>query len=133
MAHWITATLSLVGLLISLYFTLVYHKLMPPDARFIPKFCRLDQSSCESILNNRDARVFGVPNFYLGLVFYLFVFVASLLPELMQSAHLILVAAAGLSVATSLFLSYSLIIRIKTHCILCFASHVINLLIFIFL
>lgn len=127
------STLSLLGFLISLYFTLVYHKLMPSDSRFIPKFCRLDQSSCESILNTRDAHVFGVPNFYLGLVFYAGIILASILPELMQKAYIALAAASGLSVAMGLFLSYSLTFRLKTRCLLCFTSHILNLLIFILL
>lgn len=129
----ILGLLSSLGLLISLYFTLVYHKVIPADVRFLPKFCRMDQSSCETILATRDARVFGVPNFSLGLVYYLTLVVAIALPELMEKAYLLFVAAAGLSVATSLFLSYALLFRWKARCILCFTSHVLNLLIFLLL
>jgi uncharacterized membrane protein len=129
----ILAVLSSIGLFISLYFTLVYFKLTPPDARFIPKFCRMDQSSCESILAAPDARLFGIPNFFLGLVFYLALIVAIVLPELMEKTYFLFVAAAGLAAATSLFLSYSLLFRLKARCILCFTSHVLNLLIFLLL
>ncbi|HXG37153.1 MAG TPA: vitamin K epoxide reductase family protein [Bacteroidota bacterium] len=133
LTRWILGILSSLGFLISLYFSLVYHKLIPADARFIPKFCRMDQSSCESILATRDARVFGVPNFSLGLIFYLTMIIANALPELMEKAYLLLVAAAGFSVATSLFLSYSLLFRLKARCVLCFTSHVLNFLIFLLL
>ncbi len=131
--RWILALVSSLGFLISLYFTLVYYKLMPADARFIPKFCRLDQSTCASILATPDARVFGIPNFSLGLVFYLALIVAIALPEFLEKAYLLFVAASGLSVAMSLFLSYALLFRLNVRCALCFTSHVLNLLIFLLL
>jgi uncharacterized membrane protein len=131
--RWILALVSSLGFFISLYFTLVYYQLMPADARFIPKFCRLDQSTCESILATPEARVFGIPNFSLGLVFYLALIVAIALPEVLEKAYLLFVAASGLAVAMSLFLSYTLLLRLKARCALCFASHILNLIIFLLL
>jgi len=124
---------SALGFMISLYFTLVYHKLMPPDAPFIPKLCRMDQSSCQSLLSTRDARVFGVPNFYLGLVFYVVIVVVSIAPSPVREWRLLVAGASGLTVAASLFLSYSLLVRLKTNCVLCYSSHLLNLLIFLLL
>jgi uncharacterized membrane protein len=77
--------------------------------------------------------VFGIPNFSLGLVFYLALIVAVVLPELLEKAYLLLVAAAGLAAATSLFLSYALLFRLKARCVLCFICHALNLLIVLLL
>lgn len=125
--------LSSVGFLISLYFLFVYHNLMPADARWIPKFCRMDQTSCKSILSTPDARVFGLPNFYLGIGFYAAVFAAAVFTPTTDLIRTTLIVVSGLSVATSLFLSYSLFVRLKARCVLCFVSHVINVVMFLLL
>lgn len=129
MAHWITAALSLIGLFISLYFMLVFHKLTPPDATYIPKFCRLDQGACETILNTPQACLLGVPNFYPGILFYLLVIAFRCLPI----AEELMITVAGFAVLVSLYLAYSLIFKLKVSCVLCFASHLINLLILVVL
>jgi uncharacterized membrane protein len=125
------AFLGLLGLAISLFFTLVYYGKMRADAPSVPKLCRLENSSCQELIRMKEAHLFGLPNFVIGLCFYLALLVFSFLPE--GAAPLLertLVLASGGAVTIGIFLSYVLVVRLRTNCILCFASHLINAFIF---
>lgn len=127
----ILGLLGILGFLISLLFTLVYYKKMRSDALFLPEVCRLEDSTCQTLIRRPEARLLGIPNFLIGLCFYLAVIALSLMPA--GAAPLLertLVFAGGAAVTFGVFLSYTLIIRLHTHCILCFASHLINACIF---
>src|SRR5512140_1877239 len=96
----IRATLSFLGLLgflISLLFTLVYYGKMRADAPSLPRLCRLEDAQCQSLIRRPEARLFGVPNFVVGLCFYLALISWSLMPEgaapLLE--HTLLIAAGG--------------------------------------
>lgn len=125
--------LSFVGLLISLYFSLVYRGVLRSDSNIIPSFCRMDNDSCLSIIKTREARIIGVPNFYLGILFYLAVLATALFPDLSFWILDSLKVASGFTVFVGIVLSYSLLFVIRKKCVLCFTAHVINLLLFIFL
>jgi uncharacterized membrane protein len=127
------ALLSSVGLLLSVYFALVYHGLVKSDARFIPSFCRMENDSCLSIIRTREARIIGIPNFYMGILFYLAILAVAFFPELSPWILDSLKIASGFTVFVGIVLSYSLLYVIKKKCILCFTAHILNLLIFVFL
>jgi uncharacterized membrane protein len=117
--------LSFLGLLVSLYFTGVTYRWLEPDARFVPAFCRMTRGSCLSILESREAQLFGVPNSVLGIAYY----VAMIGTALLATRWLILaaLAATGMAVAMGAYLCHALVYRLKTPCPLCFAGHGINL------
>jgi len=123
--------LSFIGFFISCYFALVYHKLIRPDAPFIPSFCRLDEKSCGSILETPEASLFRIPNFYFGIVYYTVLIVLSFFPHLFQDGLFELRLVSGFTVFIGIILTYSLLWKIKVHCVLCFTTHVINLLLFL--
>ncbi len=63
--------LSLAGLADALYFTLAYYGRIR-KARWVPEIlCARDGSSCVTVVRTPYARVFGVPNSILGIVYYL--------------------------------------------------------------
>ncbi|SRR2546426_869903 len=124
---------SLTGLLLSLYFTLVTYRLMKPDQRFIPPVCRMSGDSCLSIVDSPQARLFGVPNSLLGIVYYLGVLLAAIggvLPSTMLYKGLIAVSIC--TVLIGMYLMYSLLAVLKVRCVLCFTGHILNLLILLF-
>jgi len=126
--------LSLVGLLISTYFTAVAYRWIRPDTRWIPAFCRMSDQSCASIVFSPRARVLGVPNSLLGQMFY----VALLLgvPTGLVDRpgwQAIYVTASMLTVLLGIFLTYSLLFLTRVRCVLCFTSHAINLVVFLLL
>jgi uncharacterized membrane protein len=129
----IVIIVSFVGLIISVYFALVYYGIAKSDSRFIPMFCRMDEDSCQSILKVREARVFGIPNFQLGILFYLGMMVLALSPDALAGIAMVPIVVSGVSVVVSLFLAYSLLFVIKKKCVLCFTAHILNVFLFLLL
>lgn len=123
--------LSLTGFLISLYFTLVYYRRIPANYFLVPRVCRMEESRCQTVLSTRDARVFGVPNFVLGLIYYALVFLTALAggPLSDSPAVQFLLWISILVLILGVYLIYSLLFRIKIPCPLCFTCHGINTLI----
>ena len=124
--------LSSVGLLVSTYFTGVAYRLLRPDTRWVPSFCRMGEQTCASIVFTREARVFGVPNSLLGQIFYVLVFLGALLGWLQGPTLLLYLIASGVTVGLGVYLSHVLLVT-GVPCPLCFTSHAINLAIFLLL
>lgn len=120
--------LSLTGFLISLYFTLVYYQRIPANYFLVPRVCRMSEPNCQTVLSTRDARVFGVPNFVLGLIYYAMILLAVLSGVACRECDALpILLWISLFVAIfGLYLAYSLLFKIKILCLLCFASHGIN-------
>jgi uncharacterized membrane protein len=125
--------LSILGFLISLYFAAMYHKLALRVDRYVPNFCRIEPATCATVLETSQARLFGVPNFDLGMLYYTGLLGSAILPALWRQLHLMLFLGSIVTVATGFYLSYMLVFRLRIHCTLCFVSHAVNLLLFLFL
>jgi uncharacterized membrane protein len=123
--------LSLVGSLISFYFTLVYYQITPANYYLVPRVCRMKESTCQTVLSTGDARVLGIPNSALGILYYGIVFFVTIAGgwESGEFVHRFFLWVSILVVLLSFYLSYSLLFRIKIVCPLCFVSHGINVLI----
>lgn len=124
--------LALIGLLDALYFLLVDAGIIRPDARFVPPVCRMDEATCARVLDTRYARVFGVSNASLGLLWYVVVAAAAgyALIEGAIPFCLGFVVVAGATVLLSVYLAWALLARLGTPCVLCFVGHGVNALIF---
>ena len=127
MANYLAIILAAIGLYIAAYFTLVYYGRVAADTRLMPSVCRLEERTCQTVLNTRYARVFGVPNSLLGALYYPTVIV--ILSGGWGSAPVgaALIAVAWFTVALGFFLAYSLFFIIRIPCPLCLAGHGINL------
>jgi uncharacterized membrane protein len=125
--------LAVIGLLISAYFAAIYHKLAPSIDRFIPGFCRIEPATCTSVLQSPQARLFGIPNFDLGILYYTGLLGTSVLPTLWKQLFGVVFLGSIITVLTGFYLSYVLVFRLRIRCRLCFLSHAVNLLIFFFL
>lgn len=122
--------LSSLGILISIYFVLTYHGFTLPSSKLIPiHIC--SKGTCHNILKTRFSNVFKVPNFYLGLIYYLVVFFSTFF-VLEKNILFGFLIVSWLVVLFSIYLVYALIFKLKTNCNLCFTAQVINLLIGIF-
>src|SRR5260370_39615843 len=63
--------LSVAGLANALYFTFAYYGRIK-KARWVPEIlCAREGSSCVTVVQTPYARVFGVPNSLLGIVYYI--------------------------------------------------------------
>jgi uncharacterized membrane protein len=131
---WILVGLCLLGAAISSYFTGVAYHWVRPDTRWVPAVCRMGEASCATIVFTPRARVFGVPNSVLGLLFYVVLAVAALTGALDAALPRQLLLAASLgTVALGIYLTYSLLFVTRVNCVLCFTSHAINAVLFVLL
>ena len=124
--------MSSIGLYVSTFFTLVYYGWIQSDAKYVPQVCRLDEGGCQRLLHHRHARLFGIPNSFLGILYY----VGIILVVTFYGDSVIISWVTYLSwmvVAIGVYLVYSLIFIVKTPCVLCFFSHALNTLIAIVL
>lgn len=126
-AWYSVVALAAVGFYIAAYFTLVYYGLIAADTRLMPQVCRLEDRTCKTVLTTRYARLFGVPNSLLGVLYYLTVIVLMLGGWTSGAIGLALIVAAWFTVAVGLVLIYSLFFIIRIPCPLCLAGHTINL------
>ena len=134
MLSFLLFTLSIVGFLLSSYFTAVSYSWIRPDARWIPSFCRMSERTCASIVFTPRARIFGVPNSVLGQIFYAAILAgvsgAFLFSEPIYYFYLL---ASLVTVLLGFYLTYSLLFITRVPCKLCLTSHAINLAVFIIL
>lgn len=121
-----------LGYLISAYFTLVYYGRIGADLRFVPRACTLNEETCQSLLRRPEARLFGLPNFVVGLFFYAAIIIGALIPAgTIPFLERGLVLASGGACSISVYLTYLLAARLRSACVLCFAAHAINAAIFV--
>lgn len=127
--------LALVGLAISLYFTLVYYGRLRPDSPLVPSVADPEQGACRTILETPWAHVFGLPNSLLGMGYYAIVMVASAIRLAMGTWPLlpVLIALAAAAALFSVYLAWSLIYRVRVLCPLCFTAQGINLVMLVLL
>lgn len=127
-ARYFAIALVAVGFYISAYFTLVYYGILAASTKLMPNVCRLEERTCQTVLTTKYARVFGVPNSLLGVLYYLavvFVLLAGWTTGPIATATLVV---AWFTVALGIFLAYSLFFIIKIPCPLCLTGHSINLI-----
>lgn len=134
MVQILLVVFSVIGFLISTYFTSLSYRWIRPDARWIPLFCQMNKQTCSSIVFTPRARVFGVPNSVLGQIFYAAILSAIFAQVLfLDRFYYPFLLASMITVVLGAYLTYSLLFLTRIPCKLCFTSHAINLVIFIFL
>ena len=119
-----------VGLWISAYFTGVSYGWISPNVKWVPQFCQLKEASCQLVLETPRAKLFGIPNSVYGIGIYLYLIHLFLGMPLWWELGTFL---TGIAVLRSLYLAYSLLFVTRIPCPLCFTSHAINLILFIYL
>lgn len=127
MTGFLVFVLCGIGLWVSIYFTGVYYRWFAPDVFWIPKVCRLKEESCMAILTTPRAKLFGIPNSAFGIGMYAYL----LLNLLVALPAIIALTLTLLAVLRSIYLMYSLMFVTKIPCPLCFATHAINLILFL--
>jgi uncharacterized membrane protein len=120
--------LCLLGLYISVYFTLLAYGRIWSGSRLVPAVFRMGGGACSAVLHHPDARLFGLPNSLVGIFYYAAIALATVAFGLRQMPA-VLVGASWAVVGAGVFLVYSLYARVRVPCRLCLASHLINLLI----
>jgi uncharacterized membrane protein len=134
MVEFSIAVLALAGLVNALYFTLAYFGRVK-NSRWVPEIlCAREGSSCVTVVQTPYARVFGVPNSLLGILYYVAVIIwvalrdpiATTVPAAAIPLRGLLIAASGLTVALGFYLIFALRRRLHVDCPLCYTAHGIN-------
>ena len=152
MSHWVIivraviCVLSLAGLADSLYFTFAYYGRIR-KARWVPEIlCARESSSCVTVVQTPYARVFGVPNSLLGIVYYLLLiagavgnwsFGINVYVHLTRAVYplglvILIIVSAGTTVL-GFYLIYALRRKLNVDCPLCYTAHAINFTLFVLL
>jgi uncharacterized membrane protein len=122
----LVAVLALAGLADAFYFTFAYYGRIK-KARWVPEIlCAREGSNCVTVVQTPYARVFGVPNSLLGIVYYLLLIVWALTASGASVIGWAMIAASAGTVILGFYLIYSLRRRLYTDCPLCYAAHAIN-------
>ncbi|HMD13424.1 MAG TPA: vitamin K epoxide reductase family protein [Bacteroidota bacterium] len=126
---------AVMGFLISLYFLLVYFNIMRANQSFIPSLCRMDEHTCEYVLHTSYAKLLGIPNSALGVIFYIVIFFAVFIDGIRTNVftNRLIILSSISTVVASIYLAYVLIVKVKARCILCFTIHILNVIILILL
>ena len=119
--------LAVFGLWNAFYFTFAFYGRVK-GARWVPAIlCAREGSSCVTVVQTPYARVFGVPNSLLGIIYYIALILWSVAPGLAPAwFRWLLVAASIATVFLGFYLIYSLVSKLHTHCPLCYSAHAIN-------
>ncbi len=138
--------LSLAGLADALYFTFAYYGRIK-KARWIPEIlCAREGSSCVTVVQTPYARVFGVPNSLLGIIYYL-VLIAWAAKGVSNAsswyihftyfvispAYFLLVLTSATTVVLGFYLVWALRRKLHIGCPLCYTAHAINAALFVLL
>ncbi len=122
MTEAIIEILGLLGFVVS-YYSLYVEKRFAEDKDYKPICDINDTISCSKAFTSKYGKFAGIPNPYLGLVFYLAVFL------LVANGFAMLVFwLSVLSVAGSLYLAYLQYFKVKTFCLVCTSLYAINIL-----
>ena len=127
------AVLALAGLADAFYFTFAYYGRIK-KARWVPEIlCAREGSNCVTVVQTPYARVFGVPNSLLGVVYYLLLIVWAVAAPPVSAMGWILIAASAGTVILGFYLIYALRRKLYIDCPFCYAAHTINALLLILL
>ncbi len=128
------AVFALAGLVDAFYFTFAYYGRVR-KSRWVPEvLCAREGSSCVTVVQTPYARVFGVPNSLLGILYYLLVIGWTLWGQGLLihwgrvavpfSGLLVVISAA--TVALGFYLIYALRRKLGVDCPMCYTAHAIN-------
>ena len=118
--------LAIVGFILSLY-SFYVEKRLEKNSSYSPTCDITQKVSCSVAFTSKYAKIFGINNSILGLIFYS----AIILLSLTSFAWLILYFAAS-SVLITFYLAYISYFKLKNFCLVCSTIYLVNLLIFIF-
>lgn len=132
--RFVIVVLALAGLADALYFTFAYYGRIR-KARWVPEIlCAREGSSCVTVVQTPYARVFGLPNSLLGIVYYLGLILWAFSHRTEQAALSrpfavftdgLIIIAAGTAVLGG-YLIYALRRKLGVDCPMCYTAHAIN-------
>ena len=136
--------LAIAGLADALYFTFAYYGRIK-KAPWVPEIlCAREGSKCVTVLQTPYARVLGVPNSLLGIIYYLLLLGWGLAARRLYAYDVtvyalalplrwVLAAGSAMPVIAGFYLIYALRRKLHIACPLCYTAHAINAALFVLL
>ena len=114
--------LAVIGLLLSVYtWHIVYRAEKSKTYKAVCDFN--ERMSCTKVFRSKYGAIFGIPNHFYGIGFYL----AVLLLDSLGYNNLVLYMAIA-SIALSVYLAYASLIKERNFCLVCNAVYLVNAL-----
>ncbi len=85
-----------------------------------------DQVSCTKAFKSPYGKLFGISNTLVGMVFYALIFVLAMLGFQQLVKYLAMAGAAA-----AVLFAYLLYVKVKSYCLVCTLTYVVNLLLLI--
>jgi len=122
---------ALAGIVLSVYLFLVERKVHAKEQQ--TAMCDITSKvSCSKVVASEYGKTFGIPNSILGLGYYFgaiaLAFLSSYDPIFMK----VLFYLGVFTVFFMVYLIYIMYVKIKSYCIVCHATYVVNILLLIF-
>ena len=118
--------LSIIGLIISIYTVHVKNKLKN-NGKY-KAICDFKENiSCTKALSSKYGKIIGFSNSYVGIIFYILVFILNYFEFTDYLFYLSSLAFLG-----SLYLAYLSYVKMKNFCLVCTAIYLINFLLLFF-
>jgi uncharacterized membrane protein len=136
--------LAIAGLADALYFTFAYYGRIK-KAPWVPEIlCAREGSKCVTVLQTPYARVLGVPNSLLGIIYYLLLLGWGLAARRLYAYDVtvyalalplrwVLAAGSAMPVIVGFHLIHALRQKLHIACPLCYTAHAINAALFVLL
>jgi len=120
-----------IGAAISAYFAALGLGLVNPQDRRVPRLCRVQEQDCTRLLGSSDARVFGIPNALVGLLYYVALLTVGAQRDALHDLIGFFVLPGLLAVVLGVYLTARLLIVHRVRCLLCLATHCINFILLV--
>ena len=118
--------ISIIGVFLSLY-SFYVEKKTAANHSYKPACDIRGNVSCSKAFSSKYGRIFGISNSVIGIVFYLIIFVLSLIEQINFVFYFSILGFFG-----SIYLAYISYFKMRNFCLICTAIYLINLLLLIF-
>jgi len=118
-------TIAVIGIVMSLYLLYVRRRLVH-DSSYKAVCDISEKMSCTKVAASKYSHLLGVPNAFIGLLFYAAVLVLSDIALTKIIFYLSIPA-----VLATIYLAYLMQFRVKNSCIVCYGTYIANILIFL--
>lgn len=115
--------LSIMGLFLSFYFLCAKRGWFP---KFVKNMPLCDGNTCIRVSDSKYGSMFIVPNYISGLIYYVIILIFSFVNADKNVLYFLLVVSWS-TVLLAIYLTYALLVKLKTVCVPCFVSHGVNL------
>ena len=117
--------MSIMGLFISFYFLCAKSGWFP---KFVKNMPLCEGNTCIRVSDSKYGKMFGIPNYIFGMIYYIAILLFSLFSFLNadKNVYYFLLVMSWSTILLVVYLTYALLVKLKTVCVPCFVLHGVN-------